>query len=172
MSSSNLISVLKETLLQEHDLLTHLSDEQYAAPGQGYYKSSVGMHIRHNLDHFGAFFEGLSSGRIDYESRERNTLIEESTQTAQALINTYIEELQNFSLEANSALYIREEDGAPLKEASWIESSCGRELQFLLGHSVHHHAIIAMMIVQNGFSLPAGFGVAPSTKRYQTKVNN
>ncbi|MEM1221135.1 MAG: DinB family protein [Verrucomicrobiota bacterium] len=172
MSSSNLISVLKETLLQEYDLLTHLSDEQYAAPGQGYYKSSVGMHIRHNLDHFGAFFDGLEDGRIDYESRERNTLIEESTQTAQGLIETYIEALENFSMEASCALSIREEDGAPLEKASWIESSCGRELQFLLGHSVHHHAIIAMMIVQNGFTLPTGFGVAPSTKRYQSRVSH
>ncbi|MEM8866945.1 MAG: DinB family protein [Verrucomicrobiota bacterium] len=172
MSTSHLICVLKTTLQQEHDLLCQLSDEQYAAPGQGCYKSSVGMHIRHNLDHFAAFFHGLESGRIDYESRERNTLIEESTATARGQIESFIEQLDNFATSAEHPLHIRQEDGTPVEAATWLPSSSARELQFLLGHTVHHHALIAMMIVQSGRELPAGFGVAPSTKRHQSKVSH
>jgi hypothetical protein len=40
----------------------------------------------------------------------------------------------------------------------------------LLGHTVHHNAIIAMIVDRHGLKLPQGFGVAPSTQRHQAKA--
>lgn len=167
MSTSHLIDVLKQTLAQEHDLLSQLNDAQYTAPGTGAYKSSIGMHIRHNLDHFAAFFDGIETGSIDYESRQRNHMIEESAEFAIGVINDLIHRLENSSIDATAKVLVREEDGTKVEESTWLQSSFGREFQFLLGHTVHHHAIIAMMLAEKQLPLTAGFGVAPSTQRHE-----
>jgi len=149
-----------------------LTDAQYTAAGTGIYKSSIGMHIRHNLDHFAAFFDGLQTGRVDYESRQRNHLIEESVEFATNLIADYSVRLDSITVEAGAKLLVREEDGASLENSQWLPTSCGRELQFLLGHTVHHHAIIAMMLTEKALPLPEGFGVAPSTQRHEESCNS
>ncbi len=172
MSTSHLLDVLKQTLAQEHTLLSMLTDAQYTAAGTGIYKSSIGMHIRHNLDHFAAFFDGLQTGRVDYESRQRNQLIEESVEFATNLIADYSVRLDSITVEAGAKLLVREEDGASLENSQWLPTSCGRELQFLLGHTVHHHAIIAMMMTEKALPLPEGFGVAPSTQRHEESCNS
>ena len=172
MSTSHLLDVLKQTLAQEHTLLSMLTDAQYTAAGTGIYKSSIGMHIRHNLDHFAAFFDGLQTGRVDYESRQRNHLIEESVEFATNLIADYSVRLDSITVEAGAKLLVREEDGASLENSQWLPTSCGRELQFLLGHTVHHHAIIAMMLTEKALPLPEGFGVAPSTQRHEESCNS
>lgn len=172
MNTSHLLDVLKQALAQEHALLSLLNDRQYTAPGTGIYKSSIGMHIRHNLDHFAAFFDGVETGRIDYESRQRNHLIEESVDFATNIISEYSTRLDRIDLPANAKLLVREEDGAPLEDSQWLPTSCGRELQFLLGHTVHHHAIIAMILTEKTLPLPDGFGVAPSTRRHEQSCNS
>ncbi len=172
MSTSRLIDALKQTLEQEHELLALLDDSQYTQPGTAYYKSSVGMHIRHNLDHFAAFFSGLKAGRIDYESRQRNELIQESAAFAKSVIADYLKQLAAFKTDADTPCLVREEDGTSPDSCQWLQSSCGRELQFLLGHTVHHHALIAMMLHQAELPLPKGFGVAPSTQRHEAKASS
>ena len=52
--------------------------------------------------------------------------------------------------------------GAQGAEAT-SRSTLHRELQFLVGHSVHHFALIALILRQEGFDPGREFGVAPST---------
>ncbi len=49
-------------------------------------------------------------------------------------------------------------------------STVGRELQFLVSHTVHHFAIIAVMHSSQGIELPPDFGIAPSTLKYQRQL--
>jgi hypothetical protein len=42
-------------------------------------------------------------------------------------------------------------------------STVARELQFLLSHTVHHYALIALILRLQGFEPGEEFGVAPST---------
>jgi uncharacterized damage-inducible protein DinB len=171
MRFDSLIDAVQQSLEQEIELLSILTPEQYSAPAAGYYRSSVGMHLRHNLDHFAAFFEGLPSTCIDYESRERNASIEEQPEFARAEINRFLALLDALrSEEADFVIKVREESEAGVGKQDWLPSSLGRELQFLLGHTVHHNALIAMIVHGNGFKLPTGFGVAPSTQRHQQKL--
>ncbi|MGH9328927.1 MAG: hypothetical protein ACRD09_00665, partial [Vicinamibacterales bacterium] len=44
-----------------------------------------------------------------------------------------------------------------------IESTVKRELAFLLSHTVHHNAIIALLLEQAGIAAPHRFGVAASS---------
>ena len=164
-----MIFILQECLQQEIDLIDQLTEDEYRAAAIGPYDSSVGKHIRHNLDHFSAFFSGCDGGRIDYETRQRNQHVEESTAYCREQVNWCRERLNLLQTKAPRSLLVRLEDGAPLEQATWVESSQERELQFLLGHTVHHHAIIAMLLSQQGVSIPDGFGVAPSTQRFEQK---
>ncbi|MBM4187475.1 MAG: hypothetical protein FJ206_09205 [Gemmatimonadetes bacterium] len=50
---------------------------------------------------------------------------------------------------------------------SWSRSTLGRELQFLVSHSVHHFALIKLLLANDGPVLPREFGVAPSTLSHQ-----
>jgi len=170
MSYDSLIQALEVVLQEEYELLAHLTRDQYRAPSTGHYKSSIGMHIRHNLDHFIAFFEGLPAGRVDYESRKRDAGIEVSRDAAKDEIRKCLRRLSSLREQEDLSLAVREESDSGAKELRWLPSSVGRELQFLLGHTVHHHALIAMILNGQGLDLPEAFGVAPSTQRHSQRV--
>jgi hypothetical protein len=66
--------------------------------------------------------------------------------------------------DATTSLLVRAEDiGDPASASAWSPSSVGRELQALLGHTVHHYAIIALLLRVEGIEPGEEFGVAPST---------
>lgn len=169
MQLYSLIDALRESLEQELILLRALSPEQYKAPAKGHFRSSVGMHLRHNLDHFEAFFNGLESGVVNYETRSRQTQIENIPGLAVEALQFYLEKLNQLCSVEDTFLQIQEESPVGIKDARHLDSSLGRELQFLLGHTVHHNAIIAMIVDRHGIELPKGFGVAPSTQRHEAK---
>jgi len=171
MENESIVTALMDVLEQERMLLVKLSPEVYTAAGKGPFKSSIGAHIRHNLDHFTSFFAGLSEGRVDYEKRRRDDGIACSTEHALADIERHLLALRAIPSESDTGtLLVREESDSATDKLRWLESSVGRELQFLLGHTVHHHAIIALLLAQQGVDLPEGFGVAPSTQRHERKA--
>ena len=172
MPHQKLIELLKRSLQQEIGLLESLVDEDYARPGRGPFQSSIGQHLRHNLDHFEAFFSGLEAARVDYESRERSELVSESTAHARSKIEQFIEKLDQIESSKVDTLLVRKEDGQSDAAMEWLPSSIGRELQFLLGHTVHHHAIICFILSAGGGQIPQGFGVAPSTQRYEARAQS
>jgi uncharacterized damage-inducible protein DinB len=44
-------------------------------------------------------------------------------------------------------------------------STRARELAFVVSHTIHHQAIIALLMSFQGLAVPAQFGYAPSTPR-------
>jgi uncharacterized damage-inducible protein DinB len=169
MRFKSLITALTDALEQERILLGSVEGSVYTATGVGTFRSSIGAHIRHNLDHFTSFFDGLKSGQVDYEARRRDDRIARSTEHALADIERHLEALEVLSDAPEQIIAVREENDFGDETLSWLSSSVGRELQFLLGHTVHHHAIIALLLSQHGVALPEGFGVAPSTQRYERR---
>jgi hypothetical protein len=169
MHSQSLKEALVEVLRQEVSLLNCIDDAVYTAASEGAFRSSIGAHIRHNLDHFEAFFRGLPEGRIDYEHRRRDTRIAASTDCAQGAVAGYLSALQSLAVNPRSPLEIREESEDGFETPTWLSSTLGRELQFLLGHTVHHHAIIALLADRHGITLLENFGLAPSTQRYERR---
>jgi hypothetical protein len=49
----------------------------------------------------------------------------------------------------------------------WLPSTISRELQALSSHTIHHFALIAVILRLHGIFLDPEFGVSPSTLRYQ-----
>src|ERR1043166_5979436 len=64
-------------------------------------------------------------------------------------------------------LAVQMDGGAGDDRPDWRPSSAGRELQFLCSHTVHHYALIKLLLDGSGVDLGAEFGVAPSTLAYQ-----
>src|SRR5689334_11948978 len=74
--SNELIQAVIETLAQGEALLTQMSDETYTRKLPVAFNASVGGHYRHCLDHFRSLLDVAPSGDLNYDHRERGTLVE------------------------------------------------------------------------------------------------
>jgi hypothetical protein len=157
MLSMDNISILAQGL----ELLDQINDEMYTRVTPPFFDHSVGSHFRHLLDAYDCFFRGIETGRIDYDRRERDALVERDRVSTMARVESTSSRLR--SLSSSDELVSLE---AKQDSSAWTYSAIGRELQFLLSHTVHHFAFIALILRLQGFSPAKEFGVAPSTRSY------
>lgn len=159
-------------LQQGLDVLQELPEFLYTETVPEYFTGSVGKHIRHILNFYECFLNGISSGRIDYDARHRDVMVETSPMTAQARMRAVKKTLS--TLEAHQCsedvLVHQNEGDIEDPENDWSRSTVGREIQSLVSHTVHHYAIIALILRILGFECPRDFGVAPSTLKYQRSL--
>lgn len=156
----------KAVLQQGVELLRSIDDTAYRQSVEAVFGGNLGGHFRHTLDHYVSFFDGLPSGRIDYEARMRDARVESERLAAIELSERVCEDLgQLVATDGSRALLIREEGSK--SGARWASSSVARELEFLLSHSVHHQALASVMCRLLGLEVDEAFGVAPSTLRHR-----
>ena len=145
-------------------MLAALTPAIYRAQSGGeFMHASVGAHVRHCLDHLAALTDGLASGVIDYDHRQRGTPIEldptlacaEITRLRAALAHAV--ELPHDRPVAILCMAGRE------GQAQRLASTLGRELAFVLSHTIHHQAMLRGMCVSLGVTMHNSFGFAPST---------
>jgi len=72
-----------------------------------------------------------------------------------------IEQASQYGDDALLAVRIEGSDSSVL-----LRSSVARELQALSSHTVHHFALIAITLKGYGVEVNPGFGVSPSTLRF------
>ena len=149
---TELIPVNLEWLRQASELLNRLSSPAYG---------EVSRHIRHILEFYECFLDGLPAGRIDYDARRRDQSLERSAVAADARIESLSDRLKSApELRGDALVWVRLEE-------SCATSSVGRELQVLSSHTVHHFALIALTLRALGVAVNPKFGVASSTLRYR-----
>jgi uncharacterized damage-inducible protein DinB len=150
-------------LRQLADVIRAMTDEQYRRMPVGVVSSNVGGHVRHCLDHVEALLAGIEEGELTYDHRRRGTEVETSRDAALAVIRR--QERQLFAFPPHP-------ERRPLRLSAMVSSSLpptevettvGRELAFVLSHTVHHNALIAVMALTLGVPVPDRFGYAPST---------
>jgi hypothetical protein len=165
---SALIATNVRWLRQALYLLERLDDSVYSATAPGFAPHRVGAHLRHVLEFYQCFLDGLDSSHIDYDSRRRDESIERSRQTAAIAIRSIISALDTrAALREERIVWVRMEDAESTDvRDSFMESSLSRELQVLSSHSVHHFALIAMTLRAHGVQMDSDFGMAPSTLRH------
>ena len=123
---------------------------------------SIGGHFRHNLDFINSFLNGIAE-RIDYSRRERDLRVETNRAHAIGCFEFAVRRFRSISNELlESMILVRSEIDA----GQWYASSVAREVEFVLSHTVHHHALIAEKLKCNGRPVPKGFGVSSSTLQY------
>lgn len=156
-------------LRQAHALVDRLDDLCFVEPARAFYNSSVGGHLRHCIEHYQSFLDGLPLGRIDYDVRARDVILETRTAAAAKRLEdlaTAFESLLGQDLRRD--VLVKMDCGGT--DIPWQPSAPGRELQFLVSHTVHHFAMIGGICQAMGIPVEESFGVAPSTIRHQVKV--
>jgi hypothetical protein len=155
-------------LRQALTLLDRLDDASYATAPSTLATHRAGAHMRHILEFYQCFLDGLVSSHIDYDARRRNGALERSREAAADAIRSIIHTLESSpELRGERIVWVRVEDaGAHSIRECFMESSVSRELQMLSSHTIHHFALIAVALRLHGVELDAEFGVAPSTLRY------
>lgn len=151
-------------------LLSSLPQDVFVARSIGTLGASIGGHVRHNIDHYTCFVRGIPMGRVDYDERERVAEIEsDPTAAVNALRHAAAEFRAIPDAALDRELEVRMDTGEG-DDRPWTHSSARRELQFLLSHTVHHYALIAMICRQYGVEVEEDFGVAPSTLKYRRQM--
>lgn len=149
-------------LKQGAQLLRSISDEAYTTTAHEYFGSGIGRHLRHILDHYTCFLEG--EGTIDYDARNRDERLEIDRSHALRTLDSIVARLESSHDGGNVRLVIHCNEGIEGPEASaGSESSELRELQYLASYTIHHYAIIGLILKILGHTIPQDFGVAPST---------
>jgi hypothetical protein len=166
--SSELIQSVIETLNQGEALLAQMSDETYTRKLPVAFNASVSGHYRHCLDHFRSLLDAAMDGDLNYDHRERGTLIENDRFAAlnatRELRESY-ERLDPIFLMRPLAVTCKTSYATSGSQQS--PSTVGREIMYSVAHAVHHYALIGIMAGLMGIRVPAGFGVAPSTIKHQ-----
>ncbi len=157
-----MISANLGLLEQARVLVAQLDDRQYGST-RGHH-SSVGAHLRHVIEHYQCFVEGLAGGRIDYDARRRDATIEAATARALEVLGQLARQLgQARRYAGHQAVLVQMRCAADQPGETWAGSTVGRELQFLVSHAVHHFALIRMLLERDGVRIEPDFGLAPST---------
>ncbi len=104
------------------------------------------------------------SQTLSYDHRQRGTAVESDPVAAAR----YIRRLQ----EAINTWAVRSLD-EPILVASMLSaegdsvvgwSTFARELAFVVSHTIHHQAMIGLLLATRGYAVPSRFGHAPSTQ--------
>ena len=155
-------------LKQGIELLKDLTDELYTGNGM-YNKSGIGRHFRHIIEHYFSF-NSLSDQTIDYDDRERDERLETQRRYMISELERVADELEKFKKEPellDVPIKVRSNEGIGQENSPFSTSTLRRELQFLISHTVHHYALIGLILKTMGYQPDPDFGVAPSTLRYE-----
>lgn len=158
LANKQILSQL-EMVLQQMDLAS------YAMPLDMLSGNTVGMHVRHVLELYLEFFEGVKSLEINYDERKRDLPLQENLLVAYKVLVKVKDQLD--TLENDSDLLVKACFNAQDNLA--LPSSVSRELAYNLEHTIHHMAIIQICIKQyfSEIVLPVNFGKAYATIQYQ-----
>jgi uncharacterized damage-inducible protein DinB len=154
----------------EHGIeaIESMGNSMFSNPKPPFLQNGVGSHFRHCIDFYACFLSSVETGKINYAVRKRNRLVEIDGSLAILEIEAIIEKLRRLSPAdlQKRALVVGEDSSTPLDQTGWSQSSLMRELQYLLSHTIHHFALIALTLRLQGFEPGKEFGVAPSTLAY------
>jgi uncharacterized damage-inducible protein DinB len=150
-------------LEQLRDLVELMPKGMYIAQPAARVSGSIGEHVRHCLDHVSAFTAALSGDELSYDHRLRGTTLEIEPRTAVDEIERLFVRLARVpptSLDRQITLTALVAAGRP---PLTTRTTIGRELAFVVQHTIHHFALVAVLVEWQGGRVPHGFGLAPST---------
>ncbi len=154
-------------LKQGIELLSDVSDEQYSSNNIKYNKSGIGRHFRHIIEHYYSLL-AENDGFVDYDERERDLKLETNREFMISSMKEVSESLKKLnSDDLNKKVSVRSNEGIGEEDSPLSESTIRRELQFLISHTVHHYALIGLILKTMGFEPSPEFGVAPSTLKHE-----
>jgi uncharacterized damage-inducible protein DinB len=168
-----LIQSVIESLRQGETLLAEISDENYSRKVPIAFNATIGGHYRHCLDHFRSLLESATMGDLNYDHRERGTLVENDRFAALNATRELREAYEKLdAVFIPRLLQVTCKTSYSTNGSQVALSTVGREIMYAVAHAVHHYALIGVMGGIMGLPLPIGFGVAPSTLKHQAQTAN
>ncbi|MEO6286879.1 MAG: hypothetical protein ABIN80_05415 [Dyadobacter sp.] len=149
------------------EMTEQFSREEYTKSLDLLSANSVGRHLRHILEFYDLAVRAGNTGKLNYDKRERNLLLENDPHEAISKMKELI-----------ALMRIMKEDLVLKLEASYsseerynvnITTTFYRELLYNVEHAVHHMAIIAIAVKVDfqQIRLAENFGVAYSTVKHK-----
>jgi uncharacterized damage-inducible protein DinB len=156
-------SALERLLDELADVLHPVSATMYTARPFPGVSGSIGQHVRHVLDHVAGLCHAAPRGVISYDQRERGTDVEADVSAAlQTIVHLKAALIQFDGCDEDAPITLTSVPGhgaAPVV----ARSTLAREVLFVISHTVHHQALIAVLLAAAGRTVPDTFGLAPST---------
>lgn len=153
-------------------MLEGISNDEYAQSLPILFQASVGQHVRHVLEFYICMIQGIPTGKVNYDQRERDLRLETEVSYAKAIIDSIVASIEG--LNPSRALFLVGDSGVQDVCPFEISTNVERELAYNLEHSIHHQALIKIGLSElNRLDLiDAEFGVAPSTLRQRNTEHN
>src|SRR5258708_3639058 len=158
----SVVTAIITVLRQLADVIDAMTDEQYCQNPVGAVTGSAGGHVRHSLDHIYSLLAGAERGELDYDRRRRGAGGAPRRSAALDAIERLQARLLDSPPPPEQRLRLRAVVRSDLPPTV-MRTSVGRELGFVLSHTVHHNALIAVIAKTLGVPVPDRFGYAPST---------
>lgn len=155
-----------ESCEQLRKLIGTMTDAQYTGKVAGQ-SSPVGAHARHAVDHLNCLMNGVRSGTIDYDARERSQDLECSRAVMLARLTELEMDLLSLAGQDPERMVFVHSTASEDGKAVTVRSSLQRELLFVASHTIHHLALMRMMLVQQGATIDDRVGVAYSTLAHE-----
>lgn len=144
--------------------LNQLTQDEYKQPCQTLSNATIGQHIRHIIELYQCLHNGYPNGKINYENRKRDLVIETDPRLAISLL----QEIGSALNKPDKSLLLEVAYQSDSDQSVSIQSNYLRELVYNLEHTVHHMALIRVGIQDHTHvTLPTGFGIASSTLKYR-----
>lgn len=157
------IAALERLLEELATTVMELDRETYTARPAAPVSGSVGEHVRHALDHVAALLAADPTRPLSYDHRERGTMVETDPPAALRQLFRLRAALPRWTaraLETPVAVRSQVSDSGECV-SGW--STFGRELAFVVSHTIHHQAMIAVLLAMLDVEVGDRFGFAPST---------
>jgi hypothetical protein len=162
--SAPAFTALSAALDEMAAVAARLTPSEFADSGVPGVSGSIGGHVRHCLDHVRALERGLGSGLIDYDVRSRQSWVERDREHAVLALTAAARRLERIPDGALPRPAVVRTTIDVRGRVVLVPSSVGRELAFVLSHTIHHAASMALLAHrQGGRQLPDRFGLAPTT---------
>ena len=153
---------IHQTLHQLEFVLHQLSDEEYTQALTIINHQTIGKHVRHIVEFFQCLI--LADKVICYDDRQRELQIETSIEFTLNCIQQINDGID--TLDFDQAIVLKQLIN---QQTFQVQSSIGRELIYCIDHSIHHFAIIKMVLKEcfPSIKIDENFGIAYSTLNYQ-----
>jgi uncharacterized damage-inducible protein DinB len=161
-AEASAVSALRGRLEELMRVVITLPAEIYGAR-TSQVSGSIGEHVRHVLDHISSLVTACPPVVLSYDHRTRGTAVESEPSAAvreMMRLDAALERWGGSLDEPVAVAAVMSAHGQPV--TGW--STLARELAFVMSHTIHHQAIIALLLEQQEVDLSGKrFGYAPST---------
>lgn len=167
-----------DLLRQGISVVSSLPDGCYERNAHALFTDGIGRHFRHVLDVYERLLDRTEV--IDYDARRRDRRVERDRAYAVDVAGRMMLELPMLAVvaahdDASAVMEpvavrveVKSESGSGIVTAS----SVARELAAVATHTIHHYAIIGLLMKIQDVDPPAEFGSAPSTLRHRKSLSS